>query len=115
MKPRLFKDEKGATAVEYGILVALIALMIVVSVALVGRNLDQVFRNVANALTFEVRWTMLGGGVTGGSGGGGAGVVDTSRPGDQGGGNVDGAAQSDMVELGQQNSASQKSNDVFSR
>lgn len=112
MTPRLLKDEKGATAVEYGILVALIALMIVVSVALVGRNLDQVFRNVANALTFEVRWTMLGGGVTGGSGGGGAGVVDNSSPGGQGGGNVDGAAQSEVVE---KDAGSGKLNDIITR
>ena len=37
---RFFKDEEGATAVEYGIMVALIAVVIIVAVAAVGTKLN---------------------------------------------------------------------------
>jgi len=47
---RFFKDEEGATAVEYGIMVALIAVVIIVAVALIGTNLNIVFDSVANQL-----------------------------------------------------------------
>jgi pilus assembly protein Flp/PilA len=42
-----FKDEEGATAVEYGLLVALIAVVIVAAVTLLGTNLSGKFHNVA--------------------------------------------------------------------
>ncbi len=44
---RLFSGEKGATAVEYGIMVALIAVVIIVAVSLLGGNLQTMFTNVA--------------------------------------------------------------------
>ena len=44
---QFFKDEEGATAVEYGLMVALIAIVIIVSVALLGTNLDAKFNQVA--------------------------------------------------------------------
>lgn len=44
---RLRKDEKGATAVEYGIMVALIAVVIIIAVTLLGNNLSSMFNNVA--------------------------------------------------------------------
>jgi pilus assembly protein Flp/PilA len=44
------KSEEGATAVEYGIMVALIAVVIIAAVALVGTNLNSVFDSVANQL-----------------------------------------------------------------
>ncbi|WP_249335989.1 Flp family type IVb pilin [Sinomonas gamaensis] len=44
---RLFSGEKGATAVEYGIMVALIAVVIIVAVTLLGGNLQAMFNNVA--------------------------------------------------------------------
>ena len=47
-----FKDEEGATAVEYGIMVALIAVMIIAAVTLIGENLEDVFDYVAAQLTF---------------------------------------------------------------
>ncbi|MDL1962792.1 MAG: Flp family type IVb pilin [Deltaproteobacteria bacterium] len=37
------KDEEGATAVEYGLIVGLIALAIITTVGLIGTNLDRVF------------------------------------------------------------------------
>jgi pilus assembly protein Flp/PilA len=45
-----FKREEGASAVEYGLLVALIAAVIIVAVALVGTNLSDVFNTVANTI-----------------------------------------------------------------
>jgi pilus assembly protein Flp/PilA len=44
---RFFKDEEGATAVEYGLIVALIAVAIVTAVTLLGTNLTATFNNVA--------------------------------------------------------------------
>lgn len=41
-------DERGATAVEYGLLVALIAMLIVGAVALLGGNLNTLFGDAAN-------------------------------------------------------------------
>jgi len=40
-------DERGATAVEYGLLVALIAAVIIVAVTLLGSNLSSLFNTVA--------------------------------------------------------------------
>ncbi|MFC7849266.1 Flp family type IVb pilin [Arthrobacter sp. NPDC057388] len=44
---RVRRDEKGATAVEYGIMVALIAVVIIVAVTLLGGNLKTTFEGVA--------------------------------------------------------------------
>ncbi|MFE4834314.1 Flp family type IVb pilin [Arthrobacter sp. NPDC056691] len=46
---RVRRDEKGATAVEYGIMVALIAVVIIVAVGLIGGNLTTTFNSVACA------------------------------------------------------------------
>lgn len=43
-------DEEGATAVEYGLLAALIAVVIVVAVSTVGNRLCETFRTVAQRL-----------------------------------------------------------------
>ncbi|WP_426763711.1 Flp family type IVb pilin [Pseudarthrobacter sp. 1G09] len=43
---RLRSDEKGATAVEYGIMVALIAVAIIVAVNLLGGTLTGLFEDV---------------------------------------------------------------------
>jgi len=42
-----FKDEAGATMVEYGLLVALIALVAVVGVTSLGSNVNTSFGNAA--------------------------------------------------------------------
>ena len=47
---RLIHDEEGASMVEYGLLVALIAIVVIVAVALIGTRLNGVFNNVANTL-----------------------------------------------------------------
>jgi pilus assembly protein Flp/PilA len=44
------KTEDGATAVEYGLMVALIAAVIIVAVALIGTKLDTMFDNVGASL-----------------------------------------------------------------
>ena len=46
-----FKDEEGATAVEYGLMVALIAAVIVTVVALLGQNVNTAFTTVNDAIT----------------------------------------------------------------
>ena len=43
LKERLLSGEKGATAVEYGIMVALIAVVIIVAVTTLGTSLDGTF------------------------------------------------------------------------
>jgi pilus assembly protein Flp/PilA len=48
---RFLKDEEGVTAIEYGLIAALIAVVIITAVQLVGTNLNQVFNRVASALT----------------------------------------------------------------
>ena len=45
------KDEKGATAVEYGLLVALIAAIIIGVVATLGGQVRTGFQTVVTALT----------------------------------------------------------------
>ena len=43
----LIRNEKGVTAVEYGLLAALISLAIIGGVTLLGTNLSAVFNGVA--------------------------------------------------------------------
>jgi len=47
MVKKFFKDESGATAVEYGLMVALIAVVIIVSVTFLGSALNVKFNYVA--------------------------------------------------------------------
>ncbi|MFC7493406.1 MULTISPECIES: Flp family type IVb pilin [unclassified Nocardioides] len=44
------RDEKGATAVEYGLLVALIAAVIVGTVVTLGGQIDDAFQTVVDEL-----------------------------------------------------------------
>jgi pilus assembly protein Flp/PilA len=44
------RDEKGATAVEYGLMVALIAVVIIGAVMLLGGKLSNIFTNVSNSI-----------------------------------------------------------------
>jgi pilus assembly protein Flp/PilA len=43
-------SDEGATAVEYGLMVALIAVAIIVAVGVVGTNLDALFDKVGGKL-----------------------------------------------------------------
>lgn len=47
----LMASDEGATAVEYGLMVALIAIVIIVAVTAVGVNLGEVFQDIADELT----------------------------------------------------------------
>jgi pilus assembly protein Flp/PilA len=42
--------DRGATAVEYGLIVALIAVVIIVAVTLLGSNLSGIFNKVASSV-----------------------------------------------------------------
>jgi pilus assembly protein Flp/PilA len=44
------RSENGATAIEYGLIAALIAVVIIGALTLVGNDLNAMFRNVANNL-----------------------------------------------------------------
>jgi pilus assembly protein Flp/PilA len=45
-----FKDESGATAIEYGLIAAGISIVIVASVDAVGSNLNTIFGTVSTQL-----------------------------------------------------------------
>lgn len=47
---RFVKDESGATAIEYGLIAASIAVVIITAVQLLGTNLTATFTSVAGAL-----------------------------------------------------------------
>jgi pilus assembly protein Flp/PilA len=47
---KLIRDENGATAIEYGLIAALIAVVIITAVKAVGTNLSSTFNSVANNL-----------------------------------------------------------------
>lgn len=50
VKDRFTKEEKGATAVEYGIMVALIAVVIIGAVALLGNQILAAFNSITGEL-----------------------------------------------------------------
>jgi pilus assembly protein Flp/PilA len=47
LRLQLQHSERGATAVEYGLMVALIAVVVIVAVTLLGENLSSLFNTVA--------------------------------------------------------------------
>jgi pilus assembly protein Flp/PilA len=47
---KLMQDESGATAIEYGLIAALIAVAAIVAFQLVGTNLSSIFNTVATKL-----------------------------------------------------------------
>ena len=47
---RLLRDDSGATAIEYGLIAALISVVIITAVTLVGTRLSSVFNSIATAL-----------------------------------------------------------------
>jgi pilus assembly protein Flp/PilA len=44
-------SERGVTAIEYGLIASLIAVVIVTAVALIGTNLTAIFNYIAGKLT----------------------------------------------------------------
>ncbi|MCA4135133.1 Flp family type IVb pilin [Arthrobacter sp. M4] len=65
---RFTRNEKGATAVEYGIMVGLIAVVIIVAVTLLGTTLQDLF--------VQVQCSVSGGTYTAGA----AGAAGTCAP-----------------------------------
>lgn len=47
---KLIKNEKGATAIEYGLIAALIAVAAIGAMSGIGNSLNNTFGNVSNAL-----------------------------------------------------------------
>ncbi len=49
------RNEEGATAIEYGLIAALIAVVIITAVSTVGTNLNIAFERVASSLVISSR------------------------------------------------------------
>ena len=47
---RFWNDESGATAIEYGLIAALVSVAIIGAVELLGSKLNSTFANVSNKL-----------------------------------------------------------------
>jgi len=45
-----YRDESGATAIEYGLIAALIAVVIITGVSAVGTNLSATFTSISGSL-----------------------------------------------------------------
>ncbi len=48
---RFLKDESGATAIEYGLIAALIAVVLVGALGALGTNLSSTFNSVSSKLS----------------------------------------------------------------
>jgi pilus assembly protein Flp/PilA len=48
---RFVKDDSGATAIEYGLIAALVSVAIIVMLGTLGDNLNATFKTVADQLT----------------------------------------------------------------
>lgn len=47
---KMMKDSKGATAIEYGLIAALIAVAAITAMTTLGTNLSSTFNNVSDEL-----------------------------------------------------------------
>ena len=47
---KFFKDEDGVTAVEYAVMAALIALIVIAGATILGQNTNKTFETVAGAI-----------------------------------------------------------------
>jgi pilus assembly protein Flp/PilA len=47
---KLIKNNKGATAIEYGLIAALIAVAAIAAMSSIGNNLGNTFNDVSNEL-----------------------------------------------------------------
>ena len=50
MFSKFLRDESGATAIEYGLIAALIAIAAITAMSTLGNDLSNTFNNVANSL-----------------------------------------------------------------
>jgi pilus assembly protein Flp/PilA len=51
---KFFKSNAGATAIEYGLIAALISVVIIAALQLTGTSLQRVFNNVGSTLSSSV-------------------------------------------------------------
>ena len=49
----LWQDESGPTAVEYGVLLALIVVVAIAAITLLGRNAEETFNRVSESIESE--------------------------------------------------------------
>lgn len=54
---KFWRDEEGATAIEYGLIAALIAVVAMVGMSAVGDGLKEIFDNIADIITGEKKPT----------------------------------------------------------
>lgn len=50
MFKRFVRDESGATAIEYGLIAGLIAVVIIAGVSLLGENLNTMFNQIGGQI-----------------------------------------------------------------
>jgi pilus assembly protein Flp/PilA len=48
--PKLIADESGVTAIEYGLIAALVAVVCITAWSLLGKDLSTVFTTIANTV-----------------------------------------------------------------
>jgi pilus assembly protein Flp/PilA len=48
---RFLKDESGATAIEYGLIAALIAVVLVTALTGIGSSLEEAFEKIEDGVT----------------------------------------------------------------
>ncbi len=51
MLKKLFKDESGATAIEYGLIAALLSVAIIAAVSTVGEQLNTTYNTIGDELS----------------------------------------------------------------
>jgi pilus assembly protein Flp/PilA len=52
---RLLADKRGATAIEYGLIVSLVFLVVVGSIGLFGQNMTTMFNYVSTNVTTSIK------------------------------------------------------------
>lgn len=55
---RFVNDESGATAIEYGLIAALIAVGIIIAATTLGSSLSGLFNNISTRLNLEAAKTV---------------------------------------------------------
>lgn len=67
---KFLKDESGATAIEYGLIVALVSVAAISALGTMGDSLVSIFGTVSTELSTATSQAGSGGGTGGGAGGG---------------------------------------------
>ena len=57
---RIWNNEDGQAMVEYGLIIALIAIVVIIAVTAIGTNLDKVFNEIKNKLVVSGTGTGTG-------------------------------------------------------